>query len=106
MRSWLLAARGLVFGVAVSRTDKVLANIMKAGKVIKSREDVMAVIVGIVLFGYLTAAFSHCAECLNFPAHPKIINVIVTEIFGNQSLRTFYCRFFFKLFFILAFSLL
>lgn len=50
MRSWLLAARGLVFGVAVSRTDKVLANIMKAGKVIKSREDVTAVIVGIVLF--------------------------------------------------------
>lgn len=36
--------------MAVSRIAKVLANIVKAGKVIKSREDVMAVIVGIVLF--------------------------------------------------------
>lgn len=68
------------------------------GQVIKSCEHFMTVMAGTALC-YLTISFSHCVKCLHFPALPGIMSVIVTDIFWNLSLWTFFCAFSF--FFIL-----
>lgn len=63
------------------------------GKVIKSCERFMTVVPGSV-WCYLTISFTHCRKCLHFPALPRIVDVIVPDIFWNLSLWTFFCTIF------------